>query len=232
MPYSKSRSRVSFEANLKNLLSLSKEASYKNRGFNYDHQNLIYQSGIFLVCASIEEYLKNFIEDLLFEYRTNGAMLNELPDNIRALMMLTSQKDTFKTFVFNGDEPRALKKLQVNSSLYNFMNDSDVYINHFNAKSVIGTKKYPSVKNLKILYNRLGIPNILHSATVRGQTDYKTQLESFLSVREAISHQAPPQLTYTDVKRHFENIKALINILDRIKFSHIVSISNDSYWPD
>ncbi len=232
MPYSRSRARVSFDSNLDKLLSLSRKASYRNKGFSYDHQNLIYQSGIFLACASIEEYLKNFIEDLIFEYRSNGAVLGELPDNIRALVLLLGQKDIFKTYVFNGDETKSLKKLHPSSPLYRISNNNTPIGNQVKAKFVIGTKKYPSVKNLKILYNRLGINNILQQAHARGQRDYTNQLESFLSIREAISHQAPPSLTFDDIKRNFGNIRSLINSLDRIKYSHVVKHSSNNYWPD
>lgn len=232
MPYSKSRSRVSFESNLSNLLSLSRKASYKNSTFSYDYQNMIYQSSIFLVCASIEEYIKSFIEDLIFEYRSKSATLGEIPQNSKTLALLNNQQHIFKSYVFNGDEARTLKKLQVNENIFAVLDESAILNYEVVAKTIIGTKKYPSLKNLKVLYNRIGITDIMAEANRRGARDFKSQLESFLNIREAISHQAPPPLTFTDVLRNFNNIKSLINYIDRIKYTHINKISGSNYWPN
>ena len=232
MPYSKSRSRQSFELNLKRLQELSKTASFKKSNFSYDHQNLICQSAIFLACASIEEYLKNFFEDLIFEYKKQSIQLSGLPENLRALKLLISQSHIFKSFVFNGDESKSLTAINRSWGNYEITNDAKTLTHHVKAQDIIGTRKYPSVRNLKTLYNRIGIENVLHQIEVKGQKDYQSQLESFLSIREAISHQAAPTVTHSDVVRHFKNIKELINQLDRIKYSHITKISGEKYWPN
>ncbi len=231
MPYSKSRSRQSFELNLKKLRELSKTASYKKSQFSYDHKNLVCQSAIFLACASIEEYLKNFFEDLIFEFKSNSAKLSEVPSNARVLKLLNSQTQIIKSFVFNGDETKTIKSLNNSWSNYEIIDDNKILTHHITARDIIGTKKYPSSKNLKVLYNRIGIPDILKIIEAKGHKDYKSLLESFLSVREAISHQAAPTVTYDDVKRHFKNILDLINQMDRVKYSHIVKISGDKFWP-
>lgn len=232
MPYSKSKSRVNFEENLKRLRSLARTASYKKSGFSYDHKNLICQSSIFLACASIEEYLKIFIEDLLYEFNHNSANVSELPDNFRALKLLLSQQHIFKNYVFNGDEPKSLKAINKAWDKYEIIHDNKEVSKHIHPQDIIGTKKYPSVKNLKILYNRFGIKDIFKAVQLRAKKDYKPSLESFLSIREAISHQAAPQVTYEDVKRNFENIQGLVNHLDRIKYSHFCKISGEKYWPN
>jgi hypothetical protein len=232
MPYSKSRSRQSFESNLKKLKELSRTASLKKSKFSYDHKNLVCQSAIFLACASIEEYIKNFFEDLVFEYKSKEVIISNIPENLRALKLLTSQSHIIKTFVFNGDEAKSLASINKSWSNYEIIDDNKVLTYQLRAGDIIGTKKYPSSKNLKVLYNRLGINDILKTIEVRGKKDYKSQLESFLSVREAISHQAAPTVLYDDVKRHFKNLTDLINQLDRVKYSQIVLISGELYWPN
>lgn len=231
MPYSKSRSRQAFESNLRRLRELSKTASYKKSKFCYDHQNLIYQSAIFLACASIEEYLKNFFEDLVFEYNNNAAVLSNLPSNLRALRLLKMQNNILKVFFLNGDEFKSIEAIKKSWDNYKVTNDSELLSSHITSHLIIGTNKYPSIKNLRLLYNRIGVNDVLNKISVKGKKDYKSQLESFLSVREAISHQAAPTLTNDDVKRHFKNILDIINQLDRIKYSQIVKVSGRIYWP-
>lgn len=231
MSYSKSRARVSFEQSIGDLLRLSRFASLKKNRISYDHQNLIYQSAIFRACAAIEEYLKTFAEDLLFELKAKAAKLSDVPLNLRASSLLYRQTETFKTYIVNGDEASALKRLQPASFPFSVCRDDDLLVDQIGKNDVLGTKKYPSIKNLKVVYNRLGIPDVIQEAHKRGKKDYTNRLESFLSVREAISHQIPPPLTFEDVKRHFANILELLNQFDRISFSHMSKVSNKKFWP-
>ncbi len=231
MSYKKSRARVTFEANASALLRLSRFASLKKNGFSYDHQNLIFQSAVFRVCAAIEEYLKTFSEDLFFSYTSQGAKLADIPSNIRAATLLNRQSEIFKSYILSGDEVATLKKLQPSANTFHVCFDDDLLVKQIGKGDILGTKKYPSLKNLKIIYNRLGITDIMTEAHKRGKKDYTSRHESFLSVREAISHQLPPPLTFQDVDRHFSNLVELLNQFDRISYSHISKISKSKFWP-
>lgn len=231
MSYQKSRARTAFEQSVRDLLRLSRFASLKKNRFSYDHQNLIYQSAIFRACAAIEEYLKTFSEDLLFSFKAQGAKLSDIPTNVRASTLLYRQAESFKTYILHGDEVAMLKRLQPSASVFSVCRDHDLLVNQVGKNDILGTKKYPSIKNLKIVYNRLGISDIMQEAHKRGRKDYTGRLESFLSVREAISHQLPPSLTFQDVDRHFANIIELLNQFDRITFSHLAKVSDKKYWP-
>ncbi|MFT4850454.1 MAG: hypothetical protein ACI83B_003011 [Sediminicola sp.] len=231
MAYSRSRSRCSFEELLGNLLLLSRKASFKSSGFSYEHQNLIYQAAIFSICAGIEEYSKNFFEDYIFECVRGGITFDKIPLNLRLISLLKGQKDLFKQNLFNGDEAKTLKKMASSMSVYDVYQDDFVLNQSIVAGTVLGTNKYPSIKNLKIVYNRIGISDIFSELHRKSQSDITSQLSSFLDIREAISHQTPSSLTYTDIKRHLSNLKNIINYLDRIKYSHLSKISGVGCWP-
>jgi hypothetical protein len=231
MAYSKSRSRCSFEELLKKLLLLSRTASYKSSGFSYEHQNLIYQAAIFSICAGIEEYSKNFFEDYIFECTRGEVKLDKLPINLRLMSLLRGQKDIFKQHLFNGNEAKTLIKMASSMSVYEVLEDDSVLNRSIVAGTVLGTNKYPSIKNLKIVYNRIGIEDIFLELHRKSRSDITSQLSSFLDIREAISHQTPSSLTYTDIKRHLSNLKNIINYLDRIKYSHLSKISGAGCWP-
>ncbi|NQY07825.1 MAG: hypothetical protein HRT68_16910 [Flavobacteriaceae bacterium] len=231
MSYSKSRSRCSFDELLIKLLKLSREASYKKSGFSYEHQNLIYQAAIFSVCAGIEEYSKNFFEDYIFECKKENITFDKIPDNLRSMSLLREQKDLFKHNIFNGDEAKTLNKINMTRSVYDVMKDDCVINNNIRAGTILGTNKYPSIKNLKIVYNRIGIPDIFKELHLKSGTDITSQLKSFLDIREAISHQTPSPLTYNDIKRHLNNLKNIINYLDRVKYTKLLKISGSKCWP-
>lgn len=231
MPYSKSRARLNFEELSTKLLRLSKEASYKKSGFGYEHQNLIFQSAIFSICAGVEEYNKNFFEDYIFECKKNMIPLAKLPINLRLMSLLREQKELYKQFIFNGDEAKTLERISRSKHIYDIMLDEGPIQENIRAGSILGTNKYPSIKNLKIIYNRIGISDIFTMLHKRSGSNIKDQLASFLSIRESISHQTPPPLTYIDIKRHLYNLRKLINQLDRINFTELSKVSGTDCWP-
>jgi hypothetical protein len=230
MPYSKSKARVDFENNLKLLLKNSRDASFKNANISYNHRIMIFQSSIFLLSASFEGYLKNLIEDLIYSFTINSALLKDLPPNFRSLVLLDSQLNAFKGYINVGDEAKILSKLDTHSLHYSILNDNEIFTNQIKAGLIIGTKKYPSIKNLNILFNRIGVKKIINELNRIGKKDYGLDLKSFLDIRESLAHENAPSITFVDIKRHYKNISEIIGLLDRITYAQIVGHSNVKYW--
>jgi hypothetical protein len=231
MPYKKSNSRIEFEQKVDELYNLAKVISYKNITLSYEHKNLIYQSCVVLLCSSVEEYLKVFIDDLFFNYKTKNTTLSKIPINSRTLSLFHKQKTIYEAFIHNRDETRVLEKLTVdNMNLYSLIDSSIQLSNHIDSRIISNDKKYPSPKNLKILFNRIGLKNIFNVINRLGSKDYELMLRSFLDTRETIAHQQSISLTFDDLKRSFLNIKDLIDKLDRASFSHICKASGIAYW--
>ncbi|MBV8388667.1 MAG: hypothetical protein JO080_02585 [Mucilaginibacter sp.] len=231
MPYKKSKSRIEFEKKTDELLNLAKAISYKKVTLSYDHKNLIYQSSIVLLCSSLEEYIRVFIEDLFYNYRLKSALLSKIPINSRTFSLFHKQRTIYEAFVYSRDERTILEKLKVdNPHLYSLIDETKVLTNHIDSRLIVNDKKYPSPKNLKILYNRIGIKNIFPVINGIGRKDYEFLLRSFLDIRETIAHQQPINLTYEDLKRNFINILDLLDKLDRASFSHICRESGMQYW--
>lgn len=230
MPYSKSRARKEFELEANKLLKLAKKISYKSSPLTYDHKQLVNQSCIFLLSARIEDFTKNLIEDLLYSYKNKGALLKHIPKNIRTKTLLDKQVSYYRNYYNSSDEKVLLKKISIDCDYYNIMNDTANYTTQIYSSNIIGTNKYPSIKNLKILYFRIGIDDIINDLNKKARKDIKTAIESFLSLRESIAHQGAPAITFPDIERHFKNIVEAINYMDRIVYSHIKKESGDVYW--
>ncbi|MDD4753883.1 HEPN domain-containing protein [Proteiniphilum propionicum] len=230
MSYSKSRARRDFETESNKLLKLAKKISYKSSPLTYDHKQLINQSCIFLLSARIEDYTKNLIEDLIYSYRINGATLQQIPKNIRTKVLLDKQVNHYRTYYNSSDEKVLLKNIAIDNSFYQLLDDTIAFSTQVHPSNIIGTNKYPSIKNLKILYNRLGIKDIINELHRKAKKNISTAIESFLSLRESIAHQGAPTITFNDVERHFKNINEAINYLDRVVYSHIKKESGENYW--
>lgn len=230
MSYSKSNARKGFEIEANKLLKLAKKVSYKSSPLTYDHKQLVNQSCIFLLSARVEDFTKNLIEDLLYIYRTKGATLNCIPKNVRTKTLLDKQINYYRTYYNSSDERTLLKNISIDSSYYNIMDNGANFTNQILATNIIGTNKYPSIKNLRILYFRIGINDIVNELNRKSKKDIKTNIESFLSLRESIAHQGAPAVTYNDVERHFKNMVEAINYIDRVVYTHIRNESGEVYW--
>lgn len=230
MPYIRSQARDDFETGTNSLKKVAKKVSYKSSPLKYEQKMLIFQSTIFLMSARIEEYSKVLIEKIIFNFRSKNALMSEIPENIKTKALIDNQLTHYRNFNHNPNERKLLEKISCEKEYYDILNPTNSFSNSIRANNILATNKYPSVKNLKILFFRLGINDIFNEVASKGQKDYKSQLESFLSVREAIAHQVPPTLTYQDVERHLENLTDLINKIDRVVYSHIVKTSGEAYW--
>lgn len=231
MPYTKSRARQEFESKSKKLVSLARQISYKNVALSYEHKNLIFQSTMVLLCSSLEEYLRVFVEDMFFSYKSQGATLSNIHVNPRTYALFHRQRAIYESYIHNRDEGKTLDKLNVtNDHLYSVVDETQTLLNQIDPKTVVNDKKYPSPKNLKILFNRIGIKNIFNETERIGRKDYELILRSFLDVRETIAHQESTDLTFEDVKRNFKNISDLLDKLDRASFKHVCHVSGQKYW--
>lgn len=230
MAYSKSLAREELDLEALRLKKLAQKISYNNSPLTYDHKQLIYQSCIFLLSARVEDYTKNFIESILYNYRNKGAQLKQIPENSRVKAIIDNHKDHFKSYYNQEDEKKLITKLKLANTSYQLIFDDNVFTNQIKPHNIIATNKYPSLKNLNKVYNRLGIDNIVGKINEKSGKDLKTAFDSFLSQREAIAHQSSTSLTYDDIKRHFSNCLEFINWIDRIVYSHICKTSSSIFW--
>jgi len=124
MPYSKSRARKGFEIEAEKLLKLAKKVSYKTSPLTYDHKQLVNQSCIFLLSARIEDFTKNLIEDLLYNYKAKGASLNQMPKNIRTKALLDKQVNFYRSYYNSSDERALLKSIAIDSGYYGLIDNA------------------------------------------------------------------------------------------------------------
>jgi RecG-like helicase len=231
MSYKKSKARDDFNSNVLTLLRLSKKASYISSGLDYEHQSLIYQAAVFRTCAAIEDYIKTLFEGIVYESKRNLIPTDKLPMNFLLSTILSEQKTIFESFLNNGDERKAIGKLKNIKEVYSIIEPNNSSHSKISANVILATNKYPSIKNIKKVYMRIGIEDIFTKLHFKSQKDITAQLKSFLDVREAISHQSPPTLTYIDIERHLKNMSSFVNFLDRITHSHFVLIGVKTCWP-
>lgn len=229
MAYSRSLARQDFLKNILEIQTVSRKADYKKSNVPESALEMIYQAAIFKACAYLEEYLKSIIQDWLYLVEQNGYTCAQIPNNLRLFLISKGQEGAYKAFIFQGDEKALLKKLDKNKYTP-LLNLASPVKGLLDTNLVVGDRKYPSIKNIRRLFVRIGINKIFEDMQRRYSVNHTKPLQSFLDVREAIAHQNPPNLTYADVKMHLEHLRKLVNDLDRTIYSHVVRETGLDCW--
>src|SRR5690606_27376182 len=148
----------------------------------------------------------------------------------RVKALVEYQNTHFRNYFNQGDERKLIQNLSLSKGTYQIINDDDNFTNQIKVVHTLGTNKYPALKNLKLVFNRLGIEDIVKQINTFARKDLMTAFDSFLSLRESIAHQSTSNLTINDIKRHFDNVCIYINHIDRILYKHICKTSTSKFW--
>ena len=234
MSYSKSNARDVFDNFSRQLYSLAKSTkAIPGASLSYNHKDLIYKSLVVLLCSSIEEYHKTFIEDWFYKLRSSGVNMDKVPVNARIFGFLHNTEHYFKNFLYNREGEKEIidKFARSKDVLKKYVDDTEPFDMSWLAANVWSNKKYPSTKNIETLYNRLGIPNIFRVLSAVKHKDYKTPLDSFLSVRESIAHAGAGAVTFDDVKKYIDFVNEFVHLLDRELYKHCCHAAGGDNWP-
>lgn len=131
MPYSKSRARQEFENKSHELISLPTNFYTKTLHYLTNIKILHFNLQLFYFCSSLEEYLRVFVEDLFFSYKSQSATLAEIPVNPRTFALFHKQRTIYEGFINNRDEGKTLEKLNItNMHLYSVVDSTQTLMHH------------------------------------------------------------------------------------------------------
>lgn len=95
----------------------------------------------------------------------------------------------------------------------------------------IDNKSYPSVKNLKRMFRRLGIEAVFTLVNTRLKYNAENDLKSFNSIRGSLAHSGVSgSFSHSDVKEQIQKMKKLVDALDKITFYHLRSHGSETAW--
>lgn len=226
--YRCSQSRLEALARLKDLRSGAISASRK--GIPINVRDMTYQSAIFQASATFEEYLKQVFDHWLFESRQRSHASSHLPSRVRYAYLGREFSKFFSRFQHEGDEKVLAEKIESKVEIIEFAVGRALIPNHITGSLAYHESKYPSPKNIRKIYSRIGVDNIFGLLSQKMQTDAELRLQSFNDIRTAIAHGFPPGLTIEDVKRSLDDITMFIGALDRLNHSHFSKYFGGGVW--
>ncbi|MCX5825336.1 MAG: HEPN domain-containing protein [Deltaproteobacteria bacterium] len=229
MPYATSLARKEFLLRTNSILKICRNETARRVGLPSPAIELLFQAAIFKTSAFIEVYLNDIISDWLHDISIKGFTAVSLPEDLKWFSIVSAHIKEYEKFFVNKDEERlinSIKNKRQNQLLDNASSVSDLI--HPNA--VLGGRKYPSTKNIKLLFVRIGISDIFHLIDRRGHCAFQPIIQSFLDIRQAIAHQSPPALTLNDVTSQTHNVQRFIAAIDRELFSHVIRCHGNVCW--
>jgi hypothetical protein len=228
MRYSVSATRVDFEERIESLLAACRRASKLPTSENV-LQTMVYQCAVFQTSAALETYIKLLIESWI-QLLKNQNKGSQIPDATAGFIYASKIRRSFHRFIHDNDEGAVNKAVFDVHSHWPVLNKIDEVPSFFDGKIIHDKVAYPSLKNLKRLFNRLGIPGIEDKVGQVLRRDAAVMIENFQSVRTSLAHSAPITVTIVDVKRLLDEMRSLVRALDRIFFKHVMSHGGPTCW--
>lgn len=190
------------------------------------------QCCILQASAATEEYIKAIFDGWAFKLRQlDAATAVNIPMRIRALIVKNRLRGKFSKYITDNDEKALLDGLSQESHIWALMVGNSPIPRYFDGSSIYLDQKYPSHKNIKLIFSRIGVDNVFDSLSRILKSDAEYALTAFNSVRTALAHEAPPQLTYNDVKDNLKRISNIVRAMDCLLFSTLNSYAGVGCWP-
>lgn len=137
----------------------------------------------------------------------------------------------FAHYQFTGDERTLSLALISEPSLWALMAGDPNLPASFDGRALHDGSGYPSSKNIKRLFARVGIDNMIDKVSRNISRDAEVLVESFQSIRTALAHSSPPTITINDVERLLADSKVIVGAIDRILHNHIMRHGGNVCWP-
>lgn len=229
MRYRVSPHRKDFDIRVKGLLKSSYLASNR-RGIPSELRDLVFQAAILHTSAAIEEYVKFLFEGWAYIVRLRTGTGANVPARTLAVLAKFHLQKHFENYSATNDEKALLKRLELEGPLWAAMAGNTVMPLSFNGSVVYAERKFPSTKNISVLFSRIGIDDIFGKISAHIRADAEFRLEGFNSIRNALAHSQPPQITYLDVKRNLLEMMEIIGAVDRIVHRPLSRLLGQSIW--
>ncbi len=229
MRYRKSGSRLLFDDRVQYLTKKANKANTLDAK-HADLRDIVFQCCILHFSAALESYIKLVIEAWVFRLNDPKKNASNIPLRTRAYAAAHQISSHFSKYVIDKNELALNKCLEKETELWPFLCGSGALHKGFNSSIILKDNKYPSVKNIKRLFSRIGIDNIFHRLGGLCNTDVELKIDSFQSMRTALAHDAPPDVTIVDVRNYGRDMKMIVGAIDRVLCSHLSTMSGPDCW--
>jgi len=230
--YVKSRARKEFDADVDRLIRAVRDA-FSSKCKLPNVREHVLASVMLQGSAKMEFYLTSLISDWVDRANASALQTDDLPLSLRAYgFNEQALAGAYAQFLAFGSEVDLLERLAGrlnNPSNYFAINGQ--HCPELQAEKLWKDRKYPSGKNLKILFNRFGIAKIFDELAKSAKSDLGLLLDSFNDVRAELAHEGiPPGLTPGDIRSKLRSAQRFISHVDRVFFKNLELLGAAPLW--
>jgi hypothetical protein len=179
------------------------------RASDSDIRDLVFQCAIFQTSAATETYLRLVVESWAQKFKANkkGKLISP---STRAYFAQKQLDPHFAKYRMDGDEKNLAAALKQKDDLWPLMIGTDELPLFFSGSALHDKSSYPSSRNIRRLFARLGIDDMIGKLNANLGRDVEVLIEAFQSIRTALAHSSPPSITILDVEDRLADAKALV----------------------
>ncbi|MEJ1973199.1 MAG: HEPN domain-containing protein [Lacunisphaera sp.] len=235
MPYSKSSARRDFEVELARQIAMIRSVG-PTKIPNQDVRAYVLSSAVALCSVAMELYLETLVSTWITKVRAAGTLHNQFPKELRWFIVFQSiLKGPAERFVALKDERTFLDTVTKawGAPNWELLDDAKAIAATTQLSLVVARKRYPSPDNIKLVFRRLGIPNLFSQLNKTAKTDVEALLTSFNDVRNNFAHSGVlVGFSVRDIVKTVRNLDRIVNSIDRAFFKHVVATYGQACWPN
>lgn len=227
--YLRSSARVEFERSITEIQTVIRQIAPPKQ-VDPDIRNYILGAAILFLSAKLENYISDLFVGICQEACLHVKAANGVPPSLLGWAFLNDgHRDRSKAFVARNDEGDFIRltgayladELVANGNNY-------LTMARFTG---IDDKSYPSVKNVKRMFRRLGIDSIFSRLNKRLRCNAELNLRSLNSIRGSLAHSGiSGTYSYNDIKEQIRKIRQLVSGIDKETFYFLRDCEADVTW--
>jgi hypothetical protein len=232
MPYHYSRARKQLIADLGTIKTVLSDA-YSAKCSSVTVREFALCSAVVLTSAKVETYLETLVADWGKAVLAAGLKTDALHPHTRAFLLNEpSVESIYKKLGLDGNEGEFIPALAriLGTPLFSFSKNGE-NIPPFQIARVYSNVKYPSPKNFRKLFRRLGIDPVFAKLNAIAKRDVESLLTSFNDVRTEMAHQGMPVgMTVGDIKARIKDVSLVVGYVDRLFYSQVCKTVGVHCW--
>lgn len=227
--YRPSTARTEFETSIGEIATVL-PLLRSSRGLHSDLKNYVLGASVVFLHAKLENYISDLFNGICQEACRINLDATQIPQSLLGWLFLADgHLERSRSFVARNDEYEFATHTgsYINSEL---LNGRANYLRIERFKG-IADKSYPSVKNIKRMFKRIGITNIFSRLKARLKFDVELEIVSLNGLRGSLAHSGlSGSLSYTDVKDHLDKINRIVKAIDKESFYHLRGSCPVAIW--
>ena len=227
--YTPSSAREEFESSLGEIRRVLPMVG-PSRQLNADLKNYVLGASVLFLHAKLENYISDLFKGICQQACEKQAAATEIPEPLLGWMFLADgHLERSRMFIARNEEHAFIESTGEYLST-KLLRESSNYVT-VNRFKTIDDKCYPSVKNLKRMFNRIGLKGIFGRLNARLRRQVELELRSLNALRGALAHSGVDgQLSQTEIRERVKNTQQLVAAIDKETFYHLRRTFHVDVW--